>query len=574
MSDNKNKKKVTTAKAVRRALMASAALTPVWMFAPQASAQSVPTVNAGNDQSIPDTDGVPGEDVTLQGMASIGNSGGIGPLTLVWTEAEGGQPIATGATPTVRLPSGVTHLRLTATDIGNSSSASDIVIISVDVAGTVVAAGTLESAARTTNEQNLGRAMDSLCQKITMTSGEGPALVLIGDQNDLRDRCDLLDTANPTQQAEALAALGAQNFNAIRTVAVEFSQTQFQSVMDRLQSLRAGARGVSLAGLTINSGAQVFDGEQVADSLNHAFGGGASADSGLLNERLGFWLRGNVGSGDKQVTDADAGFDADQFGVTGGADLRFGTNIVAGISVGIGETDVGFGPGGGFDSESVAVSLYGSAYLGNLYLDGVLNFIDADYDTERQISYVDAGGPVNRTALGTTSGDTTSGGVGLGYDFIFGGFTLAPNAGYYYVDSSLDAFRETGANGLDLEFGAQDFTSSTANVGLRMSYAWKTSWAVIVPHVRGTFVREFEDEVEVFNVRFANDPFASSADPTPPIAVESDSVDTEYFRLAAGLSLQMKHGFSGYVDYQRIEGFENVSFQDFTAGLRVQISFR
>jgi outer membrane lipase/esterase len=569
MSDKKNKK-VTTAKAVRRALMASAALTPVWMFAPQASAQSVPTVNAGPDRSIRDSDGVPGEDVTLQGTAFPPSEGG--PLTLVWTNGQG-QVIASGSTtPTVRLPSGANQLTLTATDSGNSSSASDIVIITVDVAG---APGILESAARTTNEQSMGRAMDDLCQRITMVVGEGPALQLTGDQDDLRTRCQaLLGTQSSTQQAEALAALGGQNFNAIRTVAVEFSQNQFQSVMDRLQSLRAGARGVSLAGLTINSGAQVFDGEQVADSLNHAFGGGASADSDLLNERLGFWLRGNVGNGDKQATAADAGFDADQFGVTGGADLRIGANIVTGISVGLGESDVGFGPGGGFDSESVAVSLYGSAYLGNLYLDGVLNVIDSDYDTERQISYVDAGGPVNRTALGTTSGDTTSGGIGLGYDFIFGGFTLAPNAGYYYVDASLDGFRETGANGLDLEFGAQDFTSSTANVGVRMSYAWKTSWAVIVPHVRGTYVREFEDDVEVFNVRFANDPFASSADPTPAIAVESDSVDTEYLRLAAGLSLQMKHGISGYADYQRIEEFDHVSFQDFTVGLRMQVSFR
>jgi outer membrane lipase/esterase len=567
---DENNNKLTAAKAVRRVLMASAALTPVFMYAPQASAQSVPTVNAGPDRSIPDYDGVPGELVTLQGSA-IGSSDG-GTLALVWTNGQG-QTIATGATPTVQLPSGVNQLTLTATDTGNSSSSSDVVIISVDVAG---AAGTLESAARTNNERRLGRAMDSLCQRmLTLGSGEGPAVVLTSDQTDLRTRCQgLFGIQSSTQQAEALAALGAQDFNAIRTVAVEFSQTQYQSVMDRLQSLRAGARGVSLAGLTINSGGKVFDAEQVAGSLNHAIGGGASADSDLLNERVGFWLRGNVGNGDKQATDADAGFDADQFGVTGGADLRFGTNIVTGISVGIGENDVGFGPGGGFDSKSVAMSLYGSAYLGNLYLDGVLNFIDSDYDTERQISYVDAGGVVNRTAVGTTSGDTTSGGVGIGYDFIFGGFTLAPNVGYYYVDSSLDGFRETGASGLDLEFGDQDFTSSTANVGLRMSYAWKTSWAVIVPHVRSTFVREFEDEAEVFNVRFANDPFASSADPTPPIAVESDAVDQAYFRLAAGLSLQMKHGFSGYADYQRIEAFDNVCFQDFTVGLRLQHSFR
>jgi outer membrane autotransporter protein len=204
----------------------------------------------------------------------------------------------------------------------------------------------------------------------------------------------------------------------------------------------------------------------------------------------------------------------------------------------------------------------------------VLNFIDSDYDTERRISYIDGTGVVNRTAVGATSGSTGSAGVGIGYDFNFGGFTIAPNLGYYYVDSTLNGFRETGATGLDLAYGDHEYASSTAQAGLRLSYAWKTSWAVIVPHARGMFVREFEDDADIFNVRFANDPFASATDPVPPIAVQSDTLDRSYFRLAAGLSLQMKHGLSGYVDYQRIEAFDNVSFQDFTVGLRLQHSFR
>jgi hypothetical protein len=39
---------------------------------------------------------------------------------------------------------------------------------------------------------------------------------------------------------------------------------------------------------------------------------------------------------------------------------------------------------------------------------------------------------------------------------------------------------------------------------------------VILPHVRVDYVREFQDEVEVFGVRFASDPDAQNA---PPILV-------------------------------------------------------
>lgn len=84
------------------------------------------------------------------------------------------------------------------------------------------------------------------------------------------------------------------------------------------------------------------------------------------------------------------------------------------------------------------------------------------------------------------------------------------------------------------------------------------------------FVREFEDSAEVFGVRFASDPFASATNPTPPIIVESDRIDRSYLRLAAGASAQFAFGIAGYFEYQRLEGYEQVKFQDFTIGLRMQ----
>jgi hypothetical protein len=108
---------------------------------------------------------------------------------------------------------------------------------------------------------------------------------------------------------------------------------------------------------------------------------------------------------------------------------------------------------------------------------------------------------------------------------------------------------------------------------VRASYAWKTSWGVFIPHFRGAYVRELEDSAEVFGVRFANDPFASSTNPTPPIIVESDRIDRSYLRLAAGASAQFAFGISGYFEYQRLEAYEQVEFHDFTVGLRLQRRF-
>ena len=70
------------------------------------------------------------------------------------------------------------------------------------------------------------------------------------------------------------------------------------------------------------------------------------------------------------------------------------------------------------------------------------------------------------------------------------------------------------------------------------------------------------------------DPFASAADPTPPIIIQTDQPDESYYRLAVGMSAQFPYDISGYFEYQRLESFEFVDFEDFTIGLRIQHSFR
>jgi outer membrane autotransporter protein len=160
--------------------------------------------------------------------------------------------------------------------------------------------------------------------------------------------------------------------------------------------------------------------------------------------------------------------------------------------------------------------------------------------------------------------------VSGGYDFLIGGLTLSPNLGVFYIDATIDGFTEKGAAGLNLLYDEQKFKSMTANLGLRMTYAWNLSWGVLLPHLRIDYVREFEDDVDVFGVRFAADPNATSA---PPILVETDNPDTSYWRLATGFSAQFVHGVSGYVEYQRLESFQFISFQDVSIGLRFQRSF-
>lgn len=658
--------------AVRRTLVASAAMAPMYFISTSAFGQA----NAGPDQTVADTDALPGESVQLDGSASTPTFPDQTVIrSYVWTNAQGVQ-IATGPTPTVRLPDGVNQITLmTIEDDGSSSSSSstltstDLVTITVqqtsapianagpdltvadtdnqpgelvtldgsastDVDGTIVSyewfregaplgtsqtpqlpnvplpdgtnnitlivrdnvGNTATDTAVITigeappppeqpdledieglkpNQRQVARNLDDLCVRLA----ELEQGTLTQEQQDLLDRCNGIISDESTQaQAVALEELGAQEMNAIRTQAVIFSRTQYQGVMDRLLALRAGERGVSVAGLNLRIGDRFVSAEQVAESLQHLLGGGASADEpgGLLGNRLGLWFRGNYGLGDKEASLADNGFESDQWGVTGGIDYRFSDSTVLGLSIGYGEANLDFKPvgQGNLDTSSLSGSIYGSTYLGNFYVDGVFNFADADYDSTRNIIYTESGVEIERSALGSTSGDALSGGLSVGYDFYIGALTISPTLGYFYVDTNVDSFAESGANGLNLTYDEQHYESATGNAGLRVSYAWKMSWGVLIPHFRGAYVREFEDATEVFGVRFSADPFASSADPTPPIIIQTDQPDESYYRLAAGMSAQFPYDISGYFEYQRLESFEFVDFEDFTIGLRIQHSFR
>lgn len=531
-----------------------------------------PIANAGPDITVGDTDGEAGEIVDLDGTGSSSPTGET--LTYTWTlQGESDEPLGNGATLSVRLPDGVNIVELLVQDESGRTS-TDTVVVTVGAPSERPALADLPNL--TPNKRQVASALDRICLALeTMANSESP---LTPDQQALLERCTGLYVENSAaNQSQALEELGAEDFAAARTQTLLFSNTLQANVMDRLFALRGGARGLSLAGLNIMVDGRLVPLAQLQEMVKGLLGGGASSDAeepgGLFSDKLGIWVRGNYSFGEKDRSPSSPSFETDQWSLMGGIDYRLTEGSVIGGSFAYGESGIDFDPSGegSLDTTSWAASIYGSVYAAkNFYFDAILNFANSDYDAERNITYVDGSGLVDADARGTTDGLTVSGGLSAGYDFLLGGFTISPSLGVFYIDSTINGFTETGAAGLNLIYDKQKFTSMTSNLGLRATYAWNTSWGVLLPHVRVDYVREFEDDVDVFGVRFAADPNANS---TPPILVETDNPDRSYWRLATGLSAQFKHGFSGYVEYQRLESFQYITFQDISVGLRMQRSF-
>jgi outer membrane autotransporter protein len=533
-----------------------------------------PTASAGADRTVADTDDEEGEDVLLDGSLSSDPDGAI--VDYLWSRIDGENEelLGNSSSPTLqaRLPDGENTIRLLITD-NTGNQASDTALITVGAAETITTLS--EIANLNPNQRRVAMALDRICGQLRDLSGNnGPTLT--NDQRDLLSRCDGLQTGNTTEnQIAALDELVADDFAVARTQTLLFANTQYASVMDRLMALRGGARGLSLAGLNIIVDGKPVPLAQLQDMAKGLLGGGASADEpgGLLSDKWGLWARGNYSFGEKDRNASSPAFEADQWALVGGLDYRFNDKMVGGVALAYGQASIEFEPRdeGGLDTDTWAISLYGSAYAArNFYVDAIVNLAKADYGADRNITYVDGTGLIDVDAHGDTDGMTYSAGLSGGYDFLVRGLTLSPNLGLFYIDATIDSFTESGAGGLNLLYDEQSFQSFTGNLGFRATYAWNLSWGVLLPHLRVDYVREFKNDADVFGVRFAADPNATSA---PPILVETDNPDESYWRLATGFSAQFIHGVSAYVEYQRLESFEFINFQDVSFGLRLQRSF-
>ncbi len=219
---------------------------------------------------------------------------------------------------------------------------------------------------------------------------------LTADQTDLLAKCTGIRVNNTTaNQIDAIEELIPDDFSAARTQTLLFANTQYVSVMDRLIALRGGARGLSLAGLNIIVDGKMVPLAQLEDMVHKFFGGCASADEpgGLLSDKWGLWARGNYSFGEKDVSAASPAFDADQWAFVGGLVYRLFDRAVIGGAVSYGSSSVDFAADdGGLDTDSFAVSLYGSAYAAkNFYFDGMAQ-IHMDSWTNGRVALVgDAG---------------------------------------------------------------------------------------------------------------------------------------------------------------------------------------
>ena len=90
---------------------------------------------------------------------------------------------------------------------------------------------------------------------------------------------------------------------------------------------------------------------------------------------------------------------------------------------------------------------------------------------------------------------------------------------------------------------------------------------MFVPHARVSFQRELEDTATGVIVRFVNDPTNTEFEFLTAVP------DNNFFRVGAGFSVVLQNGLSGFVDYESLQGYDNLTSNTLTAGLRIERRF-
>lgn len=385
------------------------------------------------------------------------------------------------------------------------------------------------------------------------------------DSLNLSVRCtELIVTAHPGVQVpsaelglddpeirSALQQVVPEESEIIGTGATDTSHDQLANIGSRLQYLRTGTSTLPIAG--VHTGGTMSGSTASADGYN----------------RWGFFINGNYGTGEKDETFNENGFDFDAYGITIGIDYRFNDNFVGGIAVGMASSDVDIDDNAGeYDTDGENIAVYALYNGEKFYVEGSLTYGSYDYEGERIISY----GPISLTADSDTDGDQLAWSLGVGYSTYKNRWNLSYYGRLEGLDAEVDSYNETGSGNVEwlVHVDDQDVDSLQAVLGVQAAFAISRDFGVIQPYANLEVHHEFDDDSRNVTAFYLADPFFAAGDTTYAINLKTDDPDETFFLLTLGTTFVFKGGTQLFFNYDTVLGLDDVDSHSITAGLRIE----
>ncbi|MFK8021390.1 MAG: autotransporter outer membrane beta-barrel domain-containing protein [Pseudomonadales bacterium] len=401
--------------------------------------------------------------------------------------------------------------------------------------------------------------VQTICPQMgALGGGQG---TLPAGQQQLFERCrELVQTSNAQQGAggtgfaldldeaelrEALQRIAPEEVGAMASGSSDTAFNQVGSVVGRMATIRGSSIANPVAG--------------VQWSLDPTTGG-AAGDEGF--SKLGLFVSATGGTGEKDRTSEEDGFEYDSYGLTIGMDYRFSDNLVGGIAIDYSSTDVDLDLGyGSSENDNTGATLYGTYYAGSFYIDAVLSFGKQDYDAQRNVAYA---GNVNQALVANTDGDSTAFSLGAGYDITSDSWSTSLFGRVQSSSADIDGFTESGGE-LAMMVGDQSIDSLRAVLGAQVSKTISAGYGVWIPYIGLELHHEFDDEQRAVVSQYVFDPTATS------FSFQSDAADENFALGNIGASLVLPHGSQMFFNYERSIGLADVTNNVFSIGIRFEL---
>jgi len=371
-----------------------------------------------------------------------------------------------------------------------------------------------------------------------------------GDLNTVLTALDALPSYGLTAYAiDLLAPKGTEASSGMGISGVTF---QTGNLSERLSDLRQGIKGMSMNGLYFKNGNGM---PVMLASVNPDHTGMLPAG---VDERWGFFVKGNAVYGDQKDRPDVTGYDFTNMGITIGSDYRFTKSFIAGFMLGLNTSRANVDSiGSKVKMDGYNLGTYGTYYKDNFYIDGSLSWGLTNYDNTRRIVFPG----IDRTATSSPDGNQLTLYGGTGYDFRKNNWIITPNMSLQYAKLNINSYTESGAGALNLDVDKQNTESLQGNIGGRLSCIFKTDRTTLIPSIRISYGYEFLRDSQNITSRLVQG--------SSPFSIETLSPDRSSLTLGAGISAFNKDNISVYINYDAQIGESRYIAHSVNAGLRV-----
>lgn len=355
---------------------------------------------------------------------------------------------------------------------------------------------------------------------------------------------------SPGEIATALQAIAPVQANAQKQISTEAAKMNV--VGARLLNLRGGARGMVLG----------------MNDLYGATGGGAAADD-VTGGPWGGFVNVAYNWGDIDKSTLQDAYKQHSYNIVAGADYRVSEAFVIGGAITYSDTTANYEQGlGNVKARTTGAIGYATLYQGSWYVDGLLAYGSANFDSTRNINIASHNPVLPSFATSATSspkGDQWSASIGAGTDIRSDAFTVTPSVRLNYLHVDNKAFSEDEpAAGLGLAVSARTVESLQSALGARFSTNVNTASGVMVPYCSIQWMHEFKKDSAPLVSRYVNDPNGIA------FSIATARPTRDYGVVAVGTSATLPNNLSAFAQFSTAVGLKDENSYAVSAGLRLQ----